>query len=140
MRHRVRAVLLTPTNTLLLMRRIRPGVEPYSVVVGGKVEATDAGPEAAVLREVHEETGGEATVVRLFHTLETDGERQDFYLATIEEWDFEARTGPEFSQEGRGEYLLQELPLTVEAIGGANLMPSEIAVVLREGVERGGLL
>ncbi|HEY8985959.1 MAG TPA: NUDIX domain-containing protein [Streptomyces sp.] len=140
MQHRVRAVLLTPTGTLLLMRRIRPGVEPYSVVVGGKVEPTDAGPEEAVLREVREEIAGEATVVRLFHTLEVADERQDFYLATIEEWNFEDRTGPEFSQEGRGEYLLLEIPLTVEAIDGANLMPPEIAAVLRDSIGKGELL
>ncbi|WP_416973654.1 NUDIX domain-containing protein [Streptomyces sp. 4F14] len=140
MQHRVRAVLLTPTGTMLLMRRIRPGVEPYAVIVGGKVEPTDASPEEALLREVREEIAGEATVVRLLHTLETADERQDFYLATIEKWNFEDRIGPEFSQEGRGEYLLQEIPLTTEAIDGANLMPPEITTVLHEAVEKGELL
>jgi len=83
---------------------------------------------------------GEATVVRLFHTLETADERQDFHLATIGQRNFADRTGPEFSQEGRGEYLLQEIPLTAEAIDGANLMPPEIAAVLRDSIEEGTLL
>ncbi|WP_129839486.1 NUDIX domain-containing protein [Streptomyces sp. RFCAC02] len=136
MQHRVRAVLLTPNDTMLVMRRIRPGVAPYSVIVGGKVEPADAGPEDALLREVREEIAGEPRIVSLLHTLVTGDERQDFYLATIERWSFEDRCGPEFSQEGRGEYILQEIPLTTEAIDAANLLPPEIAAVLRDAVEQ----
>ncbi|MFF2352265.1 NUDIX domain-containing protein [Kitasatospora sp. NPDC058115] len=134
MQHRVRAVLLTPHSTLLLIKRIRPGVDPYWVIVGGRVEPTDAGPEEALVREVREEVGGEAEIVGLLHTVEGDGERQDFYLATIEKWSFEDRSGPEFSQEGRGEYLLEEIPLTTEALDPINLLPPEIATVLRAAV------
>ncbi|MFJ6771009.1 NUDIX domain-containing protein [Kitasatospora sp. NPDC091257] len=140
MQHRVRAVLLTPNDTMLLIKRIRPGTDPYWVIVGGKIEPTDASPEDALLREVREEIAGEAEIVSLLHTVETDGERQDFYLATIEKWSFEDRTGPEFSQEGRGEYLLEEIPLTSEALDAVNLLPSEFATVLHEAVERGDLL
>ncbi|MEU6234195.1 NUDIX domain-containing protein [Kitasatospora sp. NPDC047058] len=139
MQHRVRAVLLTPNNTTLLIKRIRPGIDPYWVIVGGKIEPTDASPEDALQREIHEEIAGDAQIVSLLHTLETDEERQDFYLATIDKWSFEDRTGPEFSQEGRGEYLLEEIPLTTEALDAINLLPQEIASVLREAVERGEL-
>ncbi|WP_395295452.1 NUDIX domain-containing protein [Kitasatospora hibisci] len=139
MQHRVRAVLLTPNNTTLLIKRIRPGIDPYWVIVGGKIEPTDASPEDALRREVREEIAGEAQIVSLLHTLEADEERQDFYLATIDSWSFEDRTGPEFSQEGRGEYLLEEIPLTIEALDAINLLPQEIASVLREAVERGEL-
>ncbi|MEV6207411.1 NUDIX hydrolase [Kitasatospora sp. NPDC051914] len=127
MQHRVRAVLLTPNNTTLLIKRIRPGIDPCWVIVGGKIEPTDASPEDALQREVREEIAGQAEIVSLLHTLETDEERQDFYLATIDKWSFEDRTGPEFSQEGRGEYLLEEIPLTTEALGAINLLPQEIA-------------
>ncbi|MCG6493334.1 NUDIX domain-containing protein [Kitasatospora sp. A2-31] len=140
MQHRVRAVLLTPNNTMLLIKRIRPGIDPYCVIVGGKIEPTDASPEDAVRREVREEMAGEAEIVRVLHTIETSDERQDFYLATIEKWSFEDRTGPEFSQEGRGEYLLEEIPLTADALDAVNLLPQEIAAVLRNAVERGELL
>ncbi|MEV6972528.1 NUDIX domain-containing protein [Kitasatospora sp. NPDC093806] len=140
MKHRVRAVLLTPNNTLLLIKRVRPGIDPYWVIVGGKIEPTDASPEEALLREVREEIAGEAQIVRHLHTVETDTDHEDFYLATIEKWSFEDRTGPEFDQEGRGEYLLEEVPLTAEAIEAINLLPQEIAAVLREAVERGELL
>ncbi|MFF7991692.1 NUDIX domain-containing protein [Kitasatospora xanthocidica] len=140
MQHRVRAVLLTPNDTLLLIKRIRPGIDPYWVIVGGKIESTDASPEDALRREVREEIAGEAEIVNLLHTIETDDERQDFYLATIEKWSFEDRTGPEFSQEGRGEYLLEEIPLTADALDAVNLLPQDFAAVLREAVERGELL
>ncbi|MFD8787516.1 NUDIX domain-containing protein [Kitasatospora sp. NPDC059599] len=123
MQHRVRAVLLTPNDTTLLIKRIRPGIDPYWVIVGGKIEPTDASPEDALRREVREEIAGEAEIVSLLHTIETDDERQDFYLATVDKWSFEDRTGPEFSQEGRGEYFLEEIPLTTEALDAINLLP-----------------
>ncbi|WP_329561472.1 NUDIX hydrolase [Kitasatospora sp. NBC_01266] len=140
MQARVRAVLLTPNNTMLLIKRIRPGIPAYWVIVGGKVEPTDSSPEDALLREVREEIAGEARIVSLLHTIENDDEHQDFYLATIEKWSFEDRTGPEFSQEGRGEYLLEEIPLTTTALDAVNLLPEEFAAVLREAVERGELI
>ncbi|WP_416875488.1 NUDIX hydrolase [Kitasatospora sp. SC0581] len=140
MQHRVRAVLLTPNDTMLLIKRIRPGINPYWVIVGGKIEPTDTSPEEALLREVREEIAGEAQVISLLHTIETDDERQDFYLATVEKWSFEERTGPEFSQEGRGEYLLEEIPLTAEALDAVNLLPQDFTAVLRDAVERGELL
>ncbi|MFI9330503.1 NUDIX domain-containing protein [Kitasatospora sp. NPDC052868] len=140
MQHRVRAVLLTPNDTMLLIKRIRPGIDPYWVIVGGKIEPTDASPEDALLREVREEIAGEAQIVSLLHTIETADERQDFYLATIAKWSFEDRTGPEFSQEGRGEYLLEEISLTADALDAVNLLPQDFAAVLREAVERGELL
>ncbi|MFI6157713.1 NUDIX domain-containing protein [Kitasatospora sp. NPDC051170] len=137
MQHRVRAVLVTPNDTTLLIKRIRPGVDPYWVIVGGKVEPTDTNPEDALLREVREEIAGEAEIVRHLHTIETGDERQDFYLATIDKWSFEDRTGPEFSQEGRGEYILEEIPLTTDALNAVNLLPLDFAAVLRKAVERG---
>ncbi|MFD7831526.1 NUDIX domain-containing protein [Kitasatospora sp. NPDC059803] len=140
MQHRVRAVLLTPNDTMLLIKRIRPGIDPYWVIVGGKIEPTDASPEEALLREVREEIAGEAEIVSLLHTIETDDERQDFYLATIKKWSFEERTGPEFSQEGRGEYILEEIPLTANALDTVNLLPQDFAAILRDAVERGELL
>ncbi len=140
MQERVRAVLLTPNDTMLLIKRIRPGLDPYWVIVGGKIETTDAGPEDALLREVREEVAGEAEILHLLHTVETDEERQMFYLARIAKWNFKDRTGPEFSQEGRGEYLLEEIPLTTAALDSVKLLPQEFAAVLREAVERGDFL
>ncbi|MFI0902183.1 NUDIX domain-containing protein [Streptomyces sioyaensis] len=139
MNERVRAVLVTADETMLVIRRSKPGVPVYWVLPGGGVEAHDESREAALHREIHEEIAGKADIVRLLHTLEAADERQLFYLARIATWSFEDRTGPEFSAEGRGEYALEEVPLTVEGIDGIDLKPEEIAHVLRGVIADGTL-
>ncbi|MBD0712387.1 MULTISPECIES: NUDIX hydrolase [unclassified Streptomyces] len=136
---RVRAILVTPDDTMLVIRRTRPGIPEYWVLPGGGVEPSDASREAALHREIHEEIAGKADIVRLLHTMESDDERQLFYLARITTWSFEDRTGPEFSAEGRGAYALEEIPLTVEGLDGIDLKPEEIAHVLRGAVSAGTL-
>ncbi|MEU8679097.1 NUDIX domain-containing protein [Streptomyces sp. NPDC048560] len=136
---RVRAVLVTENDTMLVIRRTKPGLPAYWVLPGGGVEADDESREAALHREIHEEIAGKADIVRLLHTMESDDERQLFYLTRIATWSFEDRTGPEFSAEGRGEYVLEEVPLTVEGIGAIDLKPEEIAHVLRGAIGDGTL-
>ncbi|MFC9822432.1 NUDIX domain-containing protein [Streptomyces erythrochromogenes] len=136
---RVRAVLVTADDTMLAIRRTKPNVPEYWVLPGGGVEASDASREAALHREIHEEIAGKADIIRLFHTMESDKERQLFYLARITTWSFEDRTGPEFSAEGRGEYALEEIPLSVEGLDGIDLKPEEIAYVLRGAIGAGTL-
>ncbi|MET9538056.1 NUDIX domain-containing protein [Streptomyces sp. NPDC006553] len=136
---RVRAVLVTADDTMLVIRRTRPGIPEYWVLPGGGVEPGDESREAALHREIHEEIAGKADVVRLLHTMETDDERQLFYLARIATWSFDDRTGPEFSAEGRGEYALEEVPLTLEGLDGIDLKPEEIAHVLKGAVGAGSL-
>jgi ADP-ribose pyrophosphatase YjhB (NUDIX family) len=136
---RVRAILVTPADTLLLIKRIRPGILPYWVFPGGGVEPTDATLEEALDREIREEIAGNAEILGLFHSIERSGERELFYLARIGQWSFDDRTGPEFSVAGRGEYHLDEVPLTSEAIEGVNVKPDEIGVLLRGAIDRGDL-
>ncbi|WP_420168278.1 NUDIX hydrolase [Streptomyces violaceoruber] len=136
---RVRAVLVTPDDMMLVIRRTRPGVPEYWVLPGGGVEAEDASREAALHREIHEEIAGKADIVRLLHTMESDDERQLFYLARITTWSFDDRTGPEFSAEGRGEYALEEIPLTLEGLDGIDLKPEGIVHVLRGAIRAGSL-
>ncbi|MFE7598058.1 NUDIX domain-containing protein [Streptomyces sp. NPDC057494] len=136
---RVRAVLVTADDTMLVIRRTRPGIPEYWVLPGGGVEPDDESREAALHREIHEEIAGKADIIRLLHAMESDDERQLFYLARIATWSFEDRTGPEFSAEGRGEYALEEIPLTMEGLDGIDLKPEEIAHVLRGAVSTGSL-
>ncbi|MEV6207229.1 NUDIX domain-containing protein [Kitasatospora sp. NPDC051914] len=141
MTERVRAVLITPNNTTLLIKRIRAGIDPYWVIVGGGVEAIDTDREAALLREISEEIAGAAEVLCLLHQLDNpQGETEYFYLARIEKWDFNNRTGPEFARTDRGEYILEEIPLTEEAVGALNLMPQQFKDVLCEAIARGELI
>ncbi|MFE2167143.1 NUDIX domain-containing protein [Streptomyces sp. NPDC059447] len=139
MKERVRAVLVTADDTMLVIRRTKPGIPEYWVLPGGGVEPGDESREAALHREIHEEIAGTADIVRIFHTMESDDERQLFYLARIATWSFDDRTGPEFSAEGRGEYALEEIPLTVEALDGIDLKPEEIVHALRGAIGAGTL-
>lgn len=136
---RVRAVLVTADDTMLVIRRTKPGIPVYWVLPGGGVEESDESREAALHREIHEEIAGKVDIIRLLHTMESDDEHQLFYLARIVTWSFEARTGPEFSAEGRGEYALEEIPLTAEGLDGIELKPEEIAHVLRGAIGAGTL-
>ncbi|MET8828941.1 NUDIX domain-containing protein [Streptomyces sp. NPDC004610] len=136
---RVRAVLVTADDTMLVIRRTKPGIPVYWVLPGGGVEESDTSREAALHREIHEEIAGRADIVRLLHTMESDEERQFFYLASIATWSFEDRTGPEFSAEGRGEYALEEIPLTSEGLARIDLKPEEIAHILRGALGAGTL-
>jgi 8-oxo-dGTP pyrophosphatase MutT (NUDIX family) len=136
---RVRAVLVTASDEALMIKRIRPGMAPYWVLPGGHVDPGDPTLEAALAREILEELAGELEVLSLIHIEELDDELQFFYLGRIEHWSFADRTGPEFSEDGRGEYALDEIPLTLEALSLIDLKPAEIAAVVRAAVADGDL-
>lgn len=136
---RVRAILITPAGTLLTIRRIRPGMDPYWVLPGGHVEPGDADLQAALRREIREELAAEIEIVSLLRTVESGDDRQSFYLATTSRWSFADRTGPEFSEAGRGDYHLAEIPLTTGALDEIDLKPAEIAAYIREELRRGDL-
>lgn len=132
MKERVRAILVTPNYDMLVIKRVRPGVAPYWVVPGGGVEPTDPDRETALKREIREEIAGEINLVSLLHVLETQDERQYFYLATIKHWSFEERTGPEFANDISGGYQLEEIPLTSDGIASIDLKPEAIGDRLRD--------
>lgn len=136
---RVRAVLVTESGKALLIKRIHPGKRPYWVLPGGHVDPDDSSLEAALSREILEELGGEIEVLSLLHIQQSEDERQLFYLGRIRHWSFADRTGPEFGEDGRGEYVLEEVPLTVEALRMIDLKPEQLAVFVRSAIARGGL-
>ncbi|WP_344447809.1 NUDIX domain-containing protein, partial [Kitasatospora nipponensis] len=128
-------------GTTLLTKRTRPGIDPYVVLVGGGVEDTDPTLEDALLREIREEIAGEGQIERPFAELTNDkGETEHFFLVSIKTWNFADRTGPEFSRDDRGEYLLEEVPLTAEAVTTLNLLPHEIKTRLADAIKAGDLL
>ena len=133
----VRAVLTTPADGLLLIRHTWPGAMPYWVFPGGHVEPDDPGLRAALVREIREETGGEAQITGLLQVLADEHQRQYFYLGRIESWSEAGRTGPEFDDPDRGEYRLEEIPLTAEALGRLAIEPEEFTARLREAVAAG---
>ncbi|MDQ2874206.1 MAG: NUDIX domain-containing protein, partial [Actinomycetota bacterium] len=128
---RVRAILITPRNDLLTIRRERPGQPPYWVLPGGGVEPGED-LQTALDRELREEISATAHVHSLLHILDRGDERQYFYLARAGTWSAEAsaRSGPEFADPARGEYHLQAVPLTAEAVSAIDLKPGELAEIL----------
>ena len=129
---RVRAILLTPSGGLLLIRRIKPGVPPYWVLPGGKVEAYDADLHAALKREVREETGGEVEIVRRVFVSRDFRGVHHIYLGRIGSWSETDRLMPEGEDPANGEYHLEEIALTLEALDGTRLVPAEIVPLLRQ--------
>lgn len=127
---RVRAVLVTPRDELLFIRRERPDAPIYWVASGGHVEPTDASHEDALRREVREELAGTPDVAKLIQVIEGATDRQYIYLARIEDWSFPDRSGPELTQVGRGVYALDAIPMTTAALAGITLKPDALAAFL----------
>lgn len=141
LRRNARAILLD-RGELLLIKRTRPGRDPYWVTAGGGVEPEDASVEDALRREVFEELGGTVHDVQQVYVLTEPKEGgisvHHFFLASLTAMDLSARTGPEFDQAERGDYDVVRVPFTAEGIGSIHLMPPELADYLTANVE--GLL
>jgi ADP-ribose pyrophosphatase YjhB (NUDIX family) len=136
---RVRAVLITPDGSMLAIRRDKPGRGPYWVLPGGHVEPRDQDREAALGREIGEEIAGVPDIISLLYIMDSEqkNERQFFYLARISSWSFADRTGPEFSEPGRGTYQLEQIPLTTSALQAIDLKPEPVAELLTDVVASG---
>jgi 8-oxo-dGTP pyrophosphatase MutT (NUDIX family) len=133
--HRVRAVLLTNAGGVMLIKRLRPGMPAYWVAAGGGIEPTDASPEDALSRELSEELGAEAEIGSIaFSYLHPSREggliRQTFYICHLKTYDLSQRHGPEWSGQGHGEYIPDEIPLKPLVIGRLNIRPEALRYYL----------
>jgi len=134
---RVRAVLVTPLNQLLTIRRSRPETADYWVLPGGHVEPSDATRDAALHREIHEELGASVKIHGLLHVLESPNERQFFYLGHVTTWSTTDRTGPEFADPTRGGYHTETVPLTADGLAAIDLKPTSVAELLIQHLRTG---
>lgn len=125
-----RAILLDG-DELVLIKRTKPGRDPYWVTVGGGVEEEDDSIEAALHREVFEELGGSLDRAELVHlitdVLENGIGVQHIFAARLAGMDLSVRTGTEFSRPERGGYEVVRVPFTADAVGTLNLMPTELS-------------
>lgn len=132
---KARALLFDEQGRLVLMKRTRPDQEPYWVAVGGGAEPEDADIEATLHREVREESGGRIDRVRQVLLIIDDRPGgiglQHVFTARLLSMDLSARTGPEFTEPGRGAYEVVRLPATHRALSGIRLLPARLAEFAR---------
>ncbi|MEU2231574.1 NUDIX domain-containing protein [Streptomyces vietnamensis] len=137
-----RAILLDGDD-LILIKRTKPGMDPYWVTPGGGVEPTDATVVEALHREVLEELGAKITdVVPCFvDTVEhiVDGgvsgvKVQHFFVCRLGSMDASLRHGPEM-EEPIGEYEIVRVPFNRVGIAAVNLVPLSLRHYLDGNIE-----
>ncbi len=133
-----RAVLLDG-DEMLLIKRTKPGREPYWITPGGGVEPADASVVAALHREVDEELGARVTgVVPVFVDTVPEGERgvkvQHFFACRLTSMDLTRRHGPEVD-EPRGEYEAVRIPFSREGVDSVDVVPPSLRAYLRMNIE-----
>lgn len=134
-RRAVRALLLDG-DALVLLRRTRPDRPVYWTTPGGKIEPTDASPEAALRRELDEELGATAGPLRqVFACGEQSPEAHrlnTFYVCRLETMDLSRRHGPEFDDPAKGRYDVDLVPCTPAGLAEIDLIPETLAAYLSE--------
>ncbi|MEV7570236.1 NUDIX domain-containing protein [Streptomyces tanashiensis] len=137
-----RAILLDGDD-LILIKRTKPGMDPYWLTPGGGVEPTDATVVEALHREVLEELGAKITdVVPCFvDTVEhiVDGgvsgvKVQHFFVCRLGSMDTSLRHGPEM-EEPVGEYEIVWVPFSRVGIAAVHLVPLSLRHYLDGNIE-----
>lgn len=128
---RVRAILLTGNDSVLMIKRVKPnGSASYWVAPGGGVEFQDADLMATLERELHEELGAIATVLGTAFVLEHQkaGKQleEHFFICRLRDYDLSKRYGPEFMDPARGEYIPHEVPLDSFELSRINFKTPEL--------------
>jgi len=129
-RRSARALPIDEDGYLMLIRRTRPGQEPYWTTAGGGVEDDDASIEAAMHREVAEELGavsvGSSQV--FLHSWSEDGGLyvHHFLVTRLASMDLSARHGPEFEDPSRGAFDPERFDLRGEELTAIDLRPPSL--------------
>lgn len=143
-----RAVLLAPSDgpgpgELILIKRTKPGREPYWITPGGGVEpGVDRTVVDALHREVAEELGARITdVVPAFVDTVSDPEEtpggvkvQHFFACRLVSMDPSLRHGPEV-EAPCGEYEIVRLPFTPAGVTSVGLVPATLRSYLAANIE-----
>ncbi|WP_344565361.1 NUDIX hydrolase [Streptomyces axinellae] len=128
---------------LIVIKRTKPGREPYWITPGGGVEpGTDRTVMEALHREVDEELGAKvADVVPAFVDTVQDPEEtpggvkvQHFFVCRLVSMDPTRRHGPEV-EEPCGEYEIVRLPFTPEGVTSVEVVPPALRAYLAANIE-----
>jgi 8-oxo-dGTP pyrophosphatase MutT (NUDIX family) len=137
-----RAILLDG-DSLVLIKRTKPGLNPYWVTPGGGVEPSDGSVVEALHREVDEELGAKvADVVPAFvDTVEhiaDDGSHgvkvQYFFVCRLISMDPALRHGPEID-EPSGEYEIVRVPFSRVGLASVEIVPLTLRHYLDANIE-----
>ena len=128
---RVRAILLTGDDSLLLIKRVKPNRSAsYWVAPGGGVERYDENLIASLERELREELGAVATVLYTAFVLQhyKAGKQleEHFFVCHLHDYDLSQRCGPEFSDPAKGDYIPVEIPLDPIELSRINIKTPEL--------------
>ncbi|GEM_PF-644893 len=137
---RVRAIVLVPQGGILFIKRIKPhNPVAYWVAPGGGMETEDLNLYAGLRRELLEELGakvdilGDAFVLR--HHKGGKNLEEYFMLCALQGYDLSLRSGPEFDDPLRGDYLADEVALTADALNAINIKTPELHTWLIENLK-----
>ncbi len=127
---RVRAILLAERRCVLFIKRLKPDGAPYWVAPGGGVEDKDESLHQTLARELMEELGATAQVLRpafiLRHHKAGKNLEEHFYICKLSNLNLGLRSGPEFTKPERGLYLPDFVPLETQAIQTLNIKTEEL--------------
>lgn len=142
-RRAARAILLDEDDRLVVIKRTVRGRAPYWVTPGGGVEPDDASVEGGLHRELFEELGATAKVVRqVFLTSQPKDAGvavHHYFLARVVSMDLELRSGPELQEPVRGSYAVEHVDLRDDgALAAIPLVPAALKAFIR--TNRGALL
>lgn len=128
-RRAARAILIDHDDQLVLIKRTKPGRQPYWTTPGGGIGGSEAA-QAALLRELAEELGAEvdrASQVFLFSSPSEAGVAvQYFFVARLTKLDPLARSGAEFHDAARGGYDIDRVDLRSDALECVDLKPEAL--------------
>jgi 8-oxo-dGTP pyrophosphatase MutT (NUDIX family) len=129
-RRAARAILIDDQGRLVLIKRTKPGQQPYWVTLGGGIEDADRSPEGAVHRELAEELGAKALVASqvFLHSSPSDSgvAAQHFFAARLIAINEAQRSGPEFADPSRGGYDVDRVELLGDELAGVDLKPGAL--------------
>ncbi len=127
---RVRAILLTGRQTILFIKRVKADAAPYWVAPGGGVEVYDASLYDTLHRELGEELGATIEVLRpgfvLEHTIADKNLEEHFFVCRLIDFNLGLRSGPEFLDPRRGDYIPDEAPLEADALRRLNIKTPQL--------------